>query len=155
MTLPTRLPADEHDRYALYLEALAAAPTEAEPGLVTAVLRDEDRVMGQAAVVRHVDVRGSALLRSDGFGPWAAALAAVVGEHPFIVQRLDEWALLAALARGLPWDAAALTAGSNRLQLGVAETVDSTRALTLLAADGRTRRIRNIAASRLRALARR
>ncbi|MEU6237451.1 hypothetical protein [Kitasatospora sp. NPDC047058] len=152
MTHPSSLPADEHDRYALYLDAFAAVPRDSELDLVAAVLRDEDPVMAQAAVVRHVDLRAFALLRSDDFAPWAAALAAAAGERPFVVQRLGEWALLSAMARDLDWDDAALTAGSNWLQLGVAETAGSVRALTVLAADGRTRRIRNIAASRLRAL---
>jgi hypothetical protein len=50
-----------------------------------------------------------------------------------------------------PWDAENLLAASNWLQLRTAEESSVTTALEVLAESGRTRRIRNIAGSRLSA----
>jgi hypothetical protein len=50
-----------------------------------------------------------------------------------------------------PWDAENLLAASNWLQLRTAEKSSATTVLEVLAGGGRTRRIRNIAGSRLSA----
>lgn len=143
--------ASEHWRYALHLESLAAAPdTAAEADAVAAVLRDPDPVMAESAVVTHLDRRAARLLADEAFPAWAHALGAVLAGRTFPERRLSEWTLLRAVDGGGPWSAADLTAASDWCQRTAAQSVTSYEALTLLAADARTRRVRNAAAERLR-----
>ncbi|MER7732851.1 hypothetical protein ABTX80_18380 [Streptomyces erythrochromogenes] len=153
MSLPDADTPPEHWRYARHLESLAAAPggtAEAEAGVVTAVLGDPDRVMAEAAVVTHLDRRAAGLLADDGFTVWARAMAGVLAGRAFPENRLREWSLLKAVTRGEPWSAAELTAASDWCQRTAVRLLDSHEALELLAADARTRRVRNAAAERLR-----
>lgn len=141
----------EHWRYARYLEALAAAPdTAAEVEVVSAVLRDPDPVMAESAVVTHLDRRAQRLLADAAFPAWARALGGTLEGHAFAERRLREWTLLRAVEGGGPWSAAELTAATDWCQRTAVRSVASVEALTLLAADGRTRRVRNAAAERLR-----
>ncbi|MFD3802985.1 hypothetical protein ACFWSF_10895 [Streptomyces sp. NPDC058611] len=141
----------EHWRYARHVEALAAAPdTAAEVEAVSAVLRDPDPVMAESAVVTHLDRRAERLLADEEFPAWATALAAALAGRAFAERRLREWTLLRAVDGGGPWSAAELTAASDWCQRTAVRSVASYEALTLLAADARTRRVRNAAAERLR-----
>ncbi|MER7519131.1 hypothetical protein [Streptomyces sp. NPDC126499] len=139
----------EHRRFARYLAALetVAEPDEAE--LVGAVLGDEDSVMAQSAVVRHVDRRAAELLTDARFPAWCRTVSRVVAGRDVLTRRLREWTLLRALALGEPWTPAELTAASDWCQrTAVTGTFPvSPAALTLLAEQGRTRRVR-IAATR-------
>ncbi|MEY9844822.1 hypothetical protein ABH940_001892 [Streptacidiphilus sp. BW17] len=122
---------------------------EDEPGLVTTVLTDPDLVMAQSAIVRHLDRRASALLESPEYASWAQAMAGIVEPRPFLVQRLHEWSLFRAVALAQPWIPSALTDSSDWLQRKIAESLDSSDALAVLAETGRTRRVRNTARSAL------
>lgn len=153
MTLPDFDPdaPSEHWRYARHLEALAATPGEsAEAEVVAAVLRDPDRVMAESAVVTHLDRRAAGLLADGGFSAWARAMAGVLAGRPFPERRLREWSLLKAVTRGEAWSAAELTGASDWCQRTAVRLLGSYEALELLAADARTRRVRNAAAERLR-----
>ncbi|WP_301373203.1 hypothetical protein [Streptomyces xanthophaeus] len=143
----------EHWRYARHLESLASAPgpgAESEAEVVAEVLRDPDRVMAESAVVTHLDRRAVQLLADEEFPAWARAMAAVLAGRPFPERRLREWSLLKAATRGEPWSAEELTAASDWCQRTAAGLLTSYEALTLLATDARTRRVRNAAADRLR-----
>ncbi|MFE9467898.1 hypothetical protein ACFYNW_30315 [Streptomyces virginiae] len=141
----------EHWRYARHLEALAATPGETvEAEVVAAVLRDPDRVMAESAVVTHLDRRAAGLLTDEGFTAWARAMSGVLADRAFPERRLREWSLLKAVTCGEPWAAAELTGASDWCQRTAVRLLGSYEALELLAADARTRRVRNAAAERLR-----
>lgn len=147
----------EHRRYAAYLAALETVAREDEADLVADVLRDEDAVMAQSAVVRHLDRRAALLLTDARFSSWAAAVAPAIAGRDFLTRRLAEWTLLRTIALdgpNEPWAADELTAASDWCQRTATSTraVASPRALALLADHGRTRRVRAAAADRLRHL---
>ncbi|MFE4604974.1 hypothetical protein ACFRKE_29405 [Kitasatospora indigofera] len=144
------LPADEHERYAHYLLLLADVPEAAESALVAAVLRDADPAIGRAAVEFHVDRRAAELLRTPALAGWAATMSELLGPDSFGHRRIREWLLRAAVVRGGEWSADELTAASVWLQLALVESGECPEVLPLLAENGRSRRIRNIAAARLR-----
>ncbi|WP_328924169.1 hypothetical protein OG429_05645 [Streptomyces sp. NBC_00190] len=141
----------EHWRYGRHLEFLAVAPGEsAEAEAVAAVLRDPDPVMAESAVVTHLNRRAARLLADEGFPAWAQAMTAALAGRAFPERRLREWTLLKAISRGEAWSAAELTAASDWCQRTAAQSLTSSEALRLLAAEARTRRVRNAAADRLR-----
>lgn len=145
----------EHWRYARHLESLAAAPApgagaEVEAEVVVAVLGDPDRVMAESAVVTHLDRRAVQLLADEEFTAWARAMAAALAGRAFPERRLREWSLLGAVTRGEPWSAEELTVASDWCQRTAVQLLTSYEALTLLATDARTRRVRNAAVERLR-----
>ncbi|OKI30170.1 hypothetical protein [Streptomyces sp. CB03911] len=147
---PAGLPADEHERYAHYLRLLADVPEAEEFALVAAVLRDVGPAIGRAAVEFHVDLRAAELLRTPELADWAAAMSELLGPDSFGHRRIREWLLRAAVTRGEEWSADDLTSASVWLQLALAESGECPEVLPLLAEAGRSRRIRNIAAARLR-----
>jgi hypothetical protein len=134
----------EHARFAAHLVALEQVTDADESELVAAVLADPDPVMAGAAVVRHLDRRAVELYPGPAWEEWAEAMARVVGDRPFLVRRLREWALFRAVALGLPWDQDALLGSSDWLQLKTAAGW-SPDALAVLAERGRTKRIRGTA----------
>ncbi|MBD0694254.1 hypothetical protein BG452_43395 [Streptomyces sp. CBMA123] len=73
----------------------------------------------------------------------------------FTVRRLHEWALPRTMTLGEPWEQRQLLTASNWLRLHTAETPSAGACLSAFAEGGRTRRIRHLAASRLRQLRRR
>ncbi|MFD5738202.1 hypothetical protein ACFXJM_09095 [Streptomyces massasporeus] len=139
----------EHARYAAYLVELEGVADADEAELVAGVLADPDRVMAGAAVVRHLDRRAAELLSTPLWEEWAEVMARVVTGHPFLVRRLEEWALFRAVALRLPWHRDDLLAASDWLQLKAADGT-TPEALRLLAESGRTKRIRNTARESLR-----
>ncbi|MFJ3831070.1 hypothetical protein ACIPWI_24330 [Streptomyces sp. NPDC090046] len=141
----------EHWRYARHLESLAAAPGgSGEAEVVADVLCDPDRVMAESAVVTHLDRRAVQLLADEEFPAWARAMAEVLAGRPFPERRLREWNLLKTVTRGEPWAADELTAASDWCQRTAVRLLTSYEALSLLATDARTRRVRNAATERLR-----
>ncbi|MER5410859.1 hypothetical protein [Streptomyces sp. NPDC002769] len=141
---------DEHQRFARYLDELAAVRDEDEAELVTRILRDPDTTMAQSAIVRHLDRRAAQLLTDDGFTSWAHAMAEVSAEREFLPHRLREWTLLRSITTGEPRSSEEVTTGSDWFQRKAVETVPSPVVLTLLAESGRTRRVRANASHRLR-----
>lgn len=143
---------DEHQRYARYLRALAAVTAENEGRLVAEILRDPDGAMAQSAVVHHIDDRACQLLTDEWFPGWVHTMTGAIGERDFLIRRLNEWTLLAAISQDEPWAAAQVTAASDWFQRKAVEVVTSRDALALLAGQGRTRRVRAAAGQWLRRL---
>ncbi|MGE7383900.1 hypothetical protein ACQKM2_00170 [Streptomyces sp. NPDC004126] len=139
-------------RYARHLDRLAAAVVAGAAGeaaVVAEVLRDRDPVMAQSAVVTHLDRRAVRLRPGAAFQDWARALHRVLDGHAFPDRRLREWTLLKAVEAGAGWSRAELAAASDWCQRTAAQSPAPDEALALLAASGRTRRVRNTAARRL------
>lgn len=140
---------DEHVRFAGYRKAFdEVAPADAA-ALVAHVLTDADAAMASGAVCEYLDRRAAELLTGSGCSAWRLEMTVAVGRNDFLARRLDEWSLLRAMTVSEPWDVERLLAASNWLQLRTAEESMAVAALEVLAERGRTRRIRNIATSRL------
>lgn len=135
---------DEHVRFAAHLDQLQQVADADEADLVSRVLTDPDRTMARSAVLRHLDRRAAGLYRGPDYEEWARAMRRVTFDHPFLTQRLREWSLFRAVTLNLPWRPDDLLATSNWLQLKTAAGTN-TEAVELLAAAGRTKRIRNAA----------
>ncbi|MET8544464.1 hypothetical protein ABZW03_28045 [Kitasatospora sp. NPDC004799] len=143
---------DEHVRFARYRRAFAEVAPEAAAGLAARVLTDPERAMASCAVCEYLDRRAAELLTGPDFPAWHQELAGVVAADPFAVRRLRDWSLLRTVTLDEPWEEEQLLASDNWLQTHLAEESSARRVLGLLAASGRTRRTRNVAASRLRRL---
>jgi hypothetical protein len=143
---------DEHQRFAHYLQQLAAAREADEADLVATVLRDPDQAMAQSAVARHLDNRAAHLLPlpDQQFEDWAHVMTPEISELDFLTRRLHEWTLLRSITVGKPSTPQEVTTASDWFQRKAAETVTSPAVLTLLASAGRTRRVRAAASRRLR-----
>ncbi|MFD7324204.1 hypothetical protein ACFV9D_24410 [Streptomyces sp. NPDC059875] len=142
---------DEHVRFARYRRAFdEVAPPDAA-ALIAQVLTDPDKGMANSAVCAYLDRRAAELLTDPGYPAWRLEMTGPVGGDDFSTRRLNEWTLLRAMTLNEPWDAENLLAASNWLQLLTAEKSSATTVLEVLAESGRTRRIRNIAGSRLSA----
>ncbi|MFG2867257.1 hypothetical protein [Streptomyces sp. NPDC048338] len=141
----------EHRRFARHLEALEAVAPADEADLLAAVLRDPDPAMADSAVGRHLDRRAAELLTDPGFPAWARTMGETVGDRAFLARRLREWTLLRTVVVGGPWAAEELTGASDWFQRKAAVTpiTGSPEAVELLAAHGRTRRVRNAAMRQL------
>ncbi|MEU9715097.1 hypothetical protein [Streptomyces sp. NPDC047976] len=141
----------EHRRYAGYLRALEGVAEADEAGLLATVLRDDDAVMAESAVNHHLERRAAEQLTGSRFPAWAAMMAAVIGDRAFLARRLREWTLLRSIVLDEPWTDEELLAASDWFQrtAAAAQLVTSPAALSLLAAHGRTRRVRNAASRRI------
>ncbi|MEV0192805.1 hypothetical protein AB0I39_30270 [Kitasatospora purpeofusca] len=117
--------------------------------LVTRVLTDPERGMANSAVCEYLDRRATELLTDPGYPSWCLEMTGPVAVDDFSARRLREWTLLRAMTMDEPWGTEALLEASNWLQLHTAEKSVAEGALATLAEGGRTRRIRNIAKSRL------
>ncbi|MQY13755.1 hypothetical protein SRB5_39070 [Streptomyces sp. RB5] len=142
--------ADEHVRFWAYQEALrGVADLEDEVRLVGRILADPDQGMATGTISWHLSKRVPEVVDRPDFGDWLRAMAEAVREYPWLTQRLDEWMLARAIAVGEPWEPAALADAAQWVQRMVAETFDVPEALAVLAESGRSKKIRNIAGSRL------
>lgn len=139
----------EHTRYRGYLEALSQAGGPDECSVISAVLGDPDQVMADSAILRHLDLRAAQMGSGAAFTAWSRQVATAIHGREPLERRLREWSLFADIDAGRPWSTADLGEASNWLQLRTAEHAGSHRALTVLAGQGRTRRIRNAARARL------
>lgn len=141
---------DENLRYPLYLSALAAAPPGHERELVDIVRRDPDRVMAESALVAHLDRRAAAMPDGSSVLAWAVdVLGEDVNGSSFVARRVREWQLFQAVAHGEPFDRADLEAASNWLQRKIVDSADSAAALAVIGQAGRTKRVRNLAKTRV------
>ncbi|GAA2748761.1 hypothetical protein [Kitasatospora cinereorecta] len=140
---------DEHVRFARYRRAFdEVAPADAA-ALVARVLTDPDKGMASSAVCEFLDRRAAELLTDPGYPSWRLEMTGSVEVDDFSARRLNEWTLLRATTLDEPWDAESLLAASHWLQLHAAEKSSVMAVLEVLVESGRTRRIRNIAKSRL------
>jgi hypothetical protein len=142
----------EHARYRHYLDRLDQVSQDSEPELVRTVLADPDKTMAVAAVIHHINSRARTL-DNHQFAAWSTRMATLVEGHDLPLQRLSDWTQLKASNAGKPFDPAALTNATDWLQRATAETTTAPAALALLAAQGRTRRVRNTASLRARTTA--
>ncbi|MFJ8010706.1 hypothetical protein [Streptomyces fagopyri] len=140
--------ANEHVRFAAYLDKLQQAAEEDEVGLVRRVLTDPDQTMARSALLRHLDRRAAALHIGTAYEGWVRAMTQATIDHPLLAQRLWEWSLFRAVTLRLPWQPDDLLASSNWLQLKTAAGTN-TEAIEILAEAGRTKRIRNAARTSL------
>jgi hypothetical protein len=142
---------DEHVRFARYRRMFHEVTPADAAALTAQVLTDPDKGMANSAVCEYLDRRAAELLTDPGYPAWRLEMTGHVGVDDFSTRRLNEWTLLRAMTLNEPWDAENLLAASNWLQLRTAEESSVTTALEVLAESDRTRRIRNIAGSRLSA----
>ncbi|MFD6163497.1 hypothetical protein ACFWF7_43650 [Nocardia sp. NPDC060256] len=147
---------EEHLRYRQYQQDLAAVTDAAEPELVAAVLRDPDQTMAESAVSEHLNTLAAQLIQLDArkFDQWAVVITEQLADHDFLIRRLQEWSLLKSITLDHPWTPEDVVATTDWFQRKAADTVTSRAALTLLAAQGRTQRVRTTATLRLRPAAR-
>ncbi|MET7368749.1 hypothetical protein ABZS61_23445 [Streptomyces sp. NPDC005566] len=138
-------------RYLSCLQDLEDVSEADEAALVATVLDDPDVSMVEAAVNRHLERRAAHLLTDPAFIAWAQTLSLAIGDRPFLARRLREWTLLRTIALDEPWTAEELTTASDWFQrtASVVRIITSPEALSLLAEQGRTRRVRNAASRRL------
>ncbi|GGX64025.1 hypothetical protein [Streptomyces fructofermentans] len=139
----------EHVRFRNHLSRLEQATEADEFEVVEAVLADQDRTVAQSAVLRHLDRRARGLHSEPAYPSWAESMTRATTRHPFLTRRLDEWSLFRAIALAERWSPDALLGASDWLQLRTAEAPNAA-ALEVLAARGRTKRIRNTARSTLK-----
>lgn len=139
----------EHARFHGYVRALAQVSDADECDLLARVLSDPDRAMADSAVIGHLDHWAAALGDDASFNAWSQRIARIIDGHELPERRLHEWSLLNEIDSGRPWNTADLIEGSHWLQRRLAERTDSRQALTALANQGRTSRIRKTARSRL------
>ncbi|MCZ4124680.1 hypothetical protein [Streptomyces sp. H39-S7] len=142
---------DEHLRFARYRRAFDEVAPADTVALIARVLTDPDRGMASSAVCEYLDRRAGELLTNPGYPSWCLEMTGPVAVDDFSTRRLNEWTLLRAMTLSEPWDAENLLAASNWLQLHAAEKSSAMTVLEVLAESGHTRRIRNIAKSRLSA----
>jgi hypothetical protein len=139
----------EHVRYRIYLNALAEVSDAQEGELLSDVLSDPNRSMAEAAVLRHLDRRAAEFDEDGQYARWCQRIAPRLHGHESPERRLEEWSLYRAITSGHEWSAADLVAASDWLQRKTAQCSSAWLALTVLADQGRTRRVRNTARSRL------
>jgi hypothetical protein len=138
----------EHERFRAHLSALAEISDADECVLLSEVLRDSDRIMAESVVIQHLDRRAAAL-DAGRFTLWSRRIAPILCGHELPERRLREWSLFNAIDSGVGWSVADLLSASDWLQRTTAQQSSARAALAVLAAQGRTRRIRNTARSRL------
>ena len=139
----------EHARFHAYLGALAEVSGAEECDLVSSILKDPDQIMAEAAVIRHLDRRAASLDEEDQHADWCRRIAPTLRGHELLERRVREWSLLKAISAGWDWSVADLVAASDWLQRKTSQQSNTRTALTVLAGQGRTRRVRNAARSRL------
>ncbi|GAA2016325.1 hypothetical protein GCM10009839_09820 [Catenulispora yoronensis] len=141
----------EHARHERYLRDLSQASESTELDLIRTVLADPDQVMAVSAVLTHID-RCAGGLDEAQFEAWSAPVTALAGHHDPLLRRIRDWTRLKAMDAGRPVDTADLATAGDWLQRAAAETTTSLEALAVLAAHGRTRRVRNAAQVRAKRL---
>jgi hypothetical protein len=148
---PLQLAEDEHARYHLYDDALRSARIGAERPILEIVQRDPDRTMREAAIVAHIDRVAGELASEAAFSEWWQNQMDYLQENglPFAARRATEWRLIKQVREGRDFDPQAVTGGTDWLQRSLATETASEDALRVLAAVGRTRRVRAAAKQRL------
>lgn len=140
--------ADEHVRFAVYLDKLQQVADANEADLVSRVLADPERTMAQSAVLRYLGHRATDLYLGPAYSGWVQTMTQATIDHPFLTWRLREWPLFRAVTLKLPWQPDNLPASSNWLQLKTAAGTNA-KAGEILAEAGRTKRIRQTARASL------
>jgi hypothetical protein len=148
---PLRLADDEHARYHLYDDVLRSARIGTERPILEIVQRDPDHAMREAAIVAHIDRVAGELAVEAAFSEWWQNQTDYLREDelPFAARRATEWRLIKQIREGRDFDPQGVTAGTDWLQTSLATETASEDALRVLAAVGRTKRVRATAIQRL------
>ncbi|MEW1910634.1 hypothetical protein AB0442_19650 [Kitasatospora sp. NPDC085895] len=145
---------DEHVRYWLYQECLAARPSSAdEERIVEIVVRDQDAAMAESTLVWHVDRLAPDVATAEAFADRVGVLAGQAPDFAHLQARIGQWALVKRAEADPEGSVATVLAGGLWLQRKVADTSRSPALLGALADHGAARKTRNTAADRLRRLA--
>ncbi|MCC2323453.1 hypothetical protein [Cellulomonas xiejunii] len=134
--------ADEHDRWHVYQAAVALCALG--PSLREALASEPDEGVATSVVLLAFDRDPVREHRAW----WVDALPA--DRRAFVARRADDLAVLEGVRDGSLTDVPDVTAWTHWLQRASAEQSTVPDVLEELARDGRTRKIRNIAAERLR-----
>ena len=141
---------DEHARYQTYTDSLSLASPSEEHELIVAVLRDPDSVIAEAAVANHIDRQASILCSRSSYSAWTAQVVDLMSQHNFLIRRMEEWKLFKEIMEVGIGNVDALRNASDWLQRKVSQDAVSRAVLEKLAEIGRTKRVRNLASSRLK-----
>jgi hypothetical protein len=143
-TASARVPgwADEHDRWHVYQAAVALCALG--PSLREALASEPDEGVATSVVLLAFDRDPVREHRAR----WVDALSA--DRRAFVARRADDLSVLEGVCDGSLTDVPDVTAWTHWLQRTSAEQSTVPDVLEQLARDGRTRKIRNIAAERLR-----
>ncbi|WP_406109806.1 hypothetical protein OG698_44310 [Streptomyces sp. NBC_01003] len=134
----------EHLRFWTYLREFEQVTEADEVDLVSEVLTDPDETMARSAVLRYLDSRAADLHSGPAYESWATKMTQATARYPFLTRRLHGWSLFRAVTLRQSWRPDALLDSSDWLQRKTAEASNAA-ALEILAARGRTKRIRNAA----------
>ncbi|MFD8494897.1 hypothetical protein [Amycolatopsis sp. NPDC059657] len=151
--------ADERVRSAAYQRIVAVAVASpnrnGDLAIVATILRDPQELTSKTAVVALVDEIARQATDPASFEHWAAELLPALdhlkaeGHRAFIRHRVRDWSLYLSVAEGQVPTAAELAEITDWMQRLLAEETTSAPVLDLLAESGSTKKIRNIAKSRI------
>lgn len=144
--------ADEHSRYALYLDALKTADTADQLSIMRLLAGDPDQTMAQSVVVWNIDRMAQQLPSSESFQAWLREIGEELVPFEFAQKRADEWLLAKQIAEGAKVDGNRIVLATDWLQRKLSSETPSRACLETLAESGRTRRIRHGAQERLKRL---
>ncbi|MGC1282175.1 MAG: hypothetical protein WA895_04500 [Streptosporangiaceae bacterium] len=146
------LVSDEHERYEFYTKAFVLAPPPDDRTLLSLVLRDPDRAMGEAAAVEFINRQARQHASYQSFVSWAATVSGIIQGRDFLVRRIQEWSEFKSVIEGARLSRDSLEHFSDWLQRKLSDEAGSQEVLATLAEFGRTKRIRNTAKQRLKTI---
>jgi hypothetical protein len=149
---------DEHVRLSLYLRVIAEATATQDRAndreVIGRILRDPEELTSKTAFVEFVDNVAGRSTDPAEFERWAAAITPEIeslqaeGNRRFLHDRIRDWTIYLTIKAGHTPNSAELAETTDWMQRTIAETSTSLPTLTLLAENGRTRKIRNVARNR-------
>ncbi|WSA81668.1 hypothetical protein OG930_42860 [Streptomyces sp. NBC_01799] len=90
--------------------------------MAASILREQDAMMADSSVGRHLDRRASDMLTEPRFTTWARTMTEVIANRDFLTRRLREWTLLRTIALGKRCAAKGLTSAFDWFQHMAATT---------------------------------
>ncbi|WP_370935333.1 hypothetical protein [Amycolatopsis sp. cg13] len=145
--------ANEHVRSAAYRRVISASGGADRRELAAVLVRDPEPLTAKTAVVELVDHLAGETADPAEFLRRAAEIVEEAGrlapakDREFVRQRVRDWELWLETENGRVLDVADLESASDWMQRRLADFSASRQVLALLAEHGRTKRIRNTAAS--------
>ncbi|MFE9749401.1 hypothetical protein ACFYOT_31195 [Saccharothrix saharensis] len=149
---------DEHARWAAYRKIVAVVAgsrsREHDRAVVAAFVRDPVELVGKSAVVELVDRVAARSTDPTTFHRWADALLPEVDRLPteaqraFVHRRVRDWEVYLSIKAGRIPTAGELTGLTDWMQRLLAAESTSRPVLTVLAATGNTKKVRNLAGHR-------
>jgi hypothetical protein len=148
---------DEHVRLSVYQKVIANAVLKHRNNnraIVSTILYDPIETVSKTAVVYLVDKIATRATDPADFQQSSTELLPEIdqfkteGNRKFVHRRIHDWTCYLAIKAGHTPTSAQLSGITNWMQRTIAEESTSLPILTLLAEDGRTKKIRNIARNR-------